>query len=40
MLRQVMTLRLLAIIFFILLANFMVVGWVLNAIGPWLFSEL
>lgn len=40
MLKQVMTFRLLAIIFVILLVNFMVVGWVLNAAGPWLFSEL
>tara|TARA_R110002074_G_scaffold400702_1_gene596778 strand:+ start:226 stop:1242 length:1017 start_codon:yes stop_codon:yes gene_type:complete len=38
MLKQVMTFRLLAIIFVILLANFMVVGWVINAIGPWLFA--
>ena len=38
MLKQVMTLRLLALIFVILLANFMVVGWVINTISPWLFS--
>jgi len=38
MLKQVMTFRLLAIIFTILLANFMVVGWVINLIGPWLFG--
>lgn len=38
MLKQVMTFRLLAMIFVILLANFMVVGWVINAIGPWLFA--
>lgn len=38
MLKQVMTFRLLAMIFVILLANFMVVGWVINAISPWLFS--
>ncbi len=38
MLKQVMTFRLLALIFVILLANFMVVGWVINAIGPWLFA--
>lgn len=38
MLKQVMTFRLLAMIFAILLANFMVVGWVINAISPWLFS--
>ena len=38
MLKQVMSFRLLAIIFVILLANFMVVGWVINAISPWLFS--
>ncbi|WP_372971097.1 permease [Marinobacter sp.] len=40
MLKQVMTFRLLAMIFVILLANFMVVGWVINAISPWLFSGL
>lgn len=40
MLKQVMTFRLLALIFVILLANFMVVGWVINAIGPWLFAGL
>jgi hypothetical protein len=33
-----MTFRLLALIFAILLANFMVVGWVINAVSPWLFS--
>ena len=38
MLKQVMTFRLLAMIFVILLANFMVVGWVINAIAPWLFA--
>lgn len=38
MLKQVMTFRLLALIFVILLANFMVVGWLINAISPWLFS--
>ncbi|MFW5825693.1 MAG: permease [Marinobacter sp.] len=38
MLKQVMTLRLLALIFLILLANFIVVGWVINAVGPWLFA--
>lgn len=38
MLKQVMTFRLLAMIFVILLANFMVVGWVINTISPWLFS--
>ncbi|MCM0613559.1 permease [Marinobacter sediminum] len=38
MLKQVMTFRLLAMIFAILLANFMVVGWVINMISPWLFS--
>ena len=38
MLKQVMTLRLLFLIFIILLANFMLVGWVINAIGPWLLS--
>ena len=40
MLKQVMTFRLLALIFIILLANFMVVGWVINAIGPWLFATI
>ncbi|MBE02109.1 permease [Marinobacter lutaoensis] len=38
MLKQVMTYRLLAMIFVILLANFMVVGWIINGIGPWLFA--
>jgi hypothetical protein len=38
MLKQVMQWRLLAIIFVILLANFMVVGWVINLLSPWLFS--
>lgn len=38
MLKQVMTYRLLALIFILLLANFIVVGWVINAISPWLFS--
>ncbi|MBU2953174.1 permease [Marinobacter sp. F3R08] len=38
MLKQVMTFRLLALIFVILLANFMVVGWVINAISPWIFT--
>lgn len=38
MLKQVMTFRLLAIIFVTLLANFIVVGWVINAIEPWLFA--
>ncbi|EMP54771.1 permease [Marinobacter santoriniensis NKSG1] len=36
MLKQVMTFRLLLLIFVILLANFMVVGWVINLVGPWL----
>lgn len=40
MLKQVMTLRLLVTIFFTLLANFIVVGWLLNVIGPWLFTTL
>lgn len=40
MLKQVMTFRLLGMIFVTLLANFMVVGWVINAISPWLFSGL
>lgn len=39
MLKQVMTFRLLAIIFVILLANFMVVGWIINAVGPWLIAS-
>lgn len=38
MLKQVMTFRLLAMIFVILLASFMVVGWSINLIGPWLFA--
>ncbi|MGM0633014.1 MAG: permease [Pseudomonadota bacterium] len=38
MLKQVMTFRLLGLVFFILLANFMVVGWVINAVSPWLFA--
>ncbi|MFO8141376.1 MAG: hypothetical protein R6T87_05700 [Marinobacter sp.] len=38
MLKQVMTYRLLIMIFVILLANFMVVGWAINMISPWLFS--
>ncbi|RUR33917.1 permease [Vreelandella andesensis] len=38
MLKQVMKWRLLAIIFVILLVNFMIVGWVINLLSPWLFS--
>lgn len=38
MLKQVMTFRLLAMIFVVLLANFMVVGWVINMVSPWLFA--
>ncbi|AOY89685.1 hypothetical protein BKP64_16740 [Marinobacter salinus] len=38
MLKQVMTFRLLVMIFAILLANFMVVGWVINIVSPWLFA--
>ncbi|MGS2743994.1 permease [Halomonas sp. LS-001] len=38
MLKQVMQWRLLATIFVILLANFMVVGWLINLLSPWLFS--
>ncbi|EJC61045.1 permease [Alcaligenes faecalis subsp. faecalis NCIB 8687] len=40
MLKQVMTFRLLALIFLTLLANFMIVGWLINSIGPWLFTGL
>jgi uncharacterized membrane protein YraQ (UPF0718 family) len=40
MLKQVMQWRLLAIIFAILLANFMIVGWVINLLSPWLFSGM
>ncbi len=38
MLKQVMTFRLLTMIFVILPSNFMVVGWVTNTISPWRFS--
>jgi uncharacterized membrane protein YraQ (UPF0718 family) len=38
MLKQVMTYRLLILIFVILLVNFMLVGWILNALSPWLFA--
>lgn len=38
MLKQVMQWRLLGIIFIILLVNFMVVGWLINLLSPWLFS--
>lgn len=40
MLKQVMTFRLLATIFAILLTNFMIVGWIINTISPWLFTSL
>lgn len=38
MLKQVMQYRLLGLIFVILLVNFMIVGWVINAVSPWLFT--
>ncbi|PAU81114.1 hypothetical protein CK501_06005 [Halovibrio salipaludis] len=38
MLKQVMQYRLLGLIFVILLLNFMVVGWIMNAVSPWLFA--
>ena len=38
MLKQVMRFRLLALIFAILLINFMIVGWVINGMSPWLFT--
>ncbi|MDR5898538.1 permease [Halomonas vilamensis] len=40
MLKQVMQWRLLGIIFVILLVNFMIVGWVINLLSPWLFSGM
>ena len=40
MLKQVMQWRLLATIFVILLTNFMIVGWLINLLSPWLFSGL
>ncbi|EHJ92252.1 permease [Vreelandella boliviensis] len=40
MLKQVMLWRLLATIFIILLINFMLVGWIINLLAPWLFSSL
>ncbi|MGP9765655.1 permease [Halomonas sp. AOP13-D3-9] len=40
MLKQVMLWRLLATIFIILLINFMLVGWLINLLAPWLFSSL
>lgn len=40
MLKQVMLWRLLASIFIILLINFMLVGWIINLLAPWLFSSL
>lgn len=36
LLKQVMLWRLLALLFVILLASFMLVGWIFNAIAPWL----
>ncbi|EHJ91548.1 permease [Vreelandella boliviensis] len=38
MLKQVMQWRLLGTIFVILLTNFMIVGWLINLLSPWLFS--
>ncbi|WP_163576652.1 permease [Halomonas faecis] len=38
MLKQVMQWRLLTLIFVILLINFMIVGWLINLLSPWLFS--
>ncbi|MGM0450382.1 MAG: permease [Pseudomonadota bacterium] len=38
MLKQVMQYRLLGLIFVILLINFMIVGWIMNGVSPWLFS--
>jgi len=38
MLKQVMQWRLLSLIFIILLVNFMIVGWLINLLSPWLFS--
>ncbi|MGM0783167.1 MAG: permease [Pseudomonadota bacterium] len=38
MLKQVMQWRLLSLIFVILLVNFMIVGWLINLLSPWLFS--
>ncbi|MBT2770780.1 permease [Halomonas sp. ISL-60] len=40
MLKQVMLWRLLATIFIILLINFMLVGWIINLLAPWIFSSL
>ncbi|MFW5927039.1 MAG: permease [Wenzhouxiangella sp.] len=40
MLKQVMQWRLLGTIFVILLINFMIVGWLINLLSPWLFSGL
>jgi len=37
MLKQVMTFRLLGLIFVILLANFIITGWLINFVSPWLF---
>lgn len=38
MLKQVMRWRLLATIFILLLTNFMIVGWLINLLSPWLFD--
>ena len=38
MLKQVMQYRLLGLIFVILLINFMIVGWIMNGVSPWLFG--
>lgn len=38
LLKQVMQLRLLALLFGLLLAAFILVGWLFNAIGPWILS--
>ena len=36
LLKQVMQWRLLAVLFLILLTSFILVGWIFNAIAPWL----
>lgn len=36
----IMLWSLLATIFVILLVNFMIVGWLINLLSPWLFSGL
>lgn len=40
MLKQVMQWRLLALLFVVLLTSFMLVGWIFNAIGPWLLPSI